>query len=177
MTKRGKVEENSFDGGEGGLATEEDESRSESYDQLLQIANSIIQIAGKVGLGENQEKDRKVSKERVLQVAERLSGLRKSRYAFLPREIFGEPSWDILLDLFIAALKGEDRLVKQLCLAAQVPSTTALRYISKLEECGVIRRISDKVDRRRIYISLTKYGFNSMNNLVSCVCDLEKDDI
>ncbi|OCC25112.1 hypothetical protein MB02_06065 [Croceicoccus estronivorus] len=114
-----------------------------------------------------------VSKERVLFIAESLFKFRRSRQNFLPAEILGEPSWDILLDLFIAALKGEERLVKQLCLAAQVPSTTALRYISKLEECGVIRRISDKIDRRRIYISLTKCGYKSMNNLVLSLNDFE----
>jgi DNA-binding MarR family transcriptional regulator len=36
-----------------------------------------------------------------------------------------------------------------------VPQTTALRWIDRLEECGLVKRLPDRDDSRRIYVELT----------------------
>lgn len=52
--------------------------------------------------------------------------------------MFGEPAWDILLELFIAA--RENRRVTRSCIhaAAGVPETIAQRWIAILENRGLV---------------------------------------
>jgi hypothetical protein len=76
--------------------------------------------------------------------------------------LFGEPAWDILLDLFIAAKEKRKVSVMSACIGSAVPSTTALRWISALEREGLITREDDPDDARRTYVILTEPGYNAM---------------
>lgn len=79
---------------------------------------------------------------------------RRQRSRFLPADLFAEPAWDILLDLLRAEIAQHNVSVSSLCLAAGVPPTTALRYITNMTEQGVLVRRDDPTDRRRAYIEL-----------------------
>lgn len=81
--------------------------------------------------------------------------LRRMRTEHLPASLFGEPAWDMLLDLYAAAYEGKKVCVSSLCLAAAVPSTTALRAIESLTGEGYISRCRDPADGRRIFLMLT----------------------
>lgn len=83
---------------------------------------------------------------------------RTRRSKFFDADLFGEPAWDILLDLLVSDETGEPRSVKALCLSSKVPEATALRHIAKLTESGLIKRTPDKIDRRRAFLSLTPQG-------------------
>ena len=48
--------------------------------------------------------------------------------------------------------------VSSLCIAARVPSTTALRWLTMLEKRGLIGRRADDYDRRRSFLFLTEDG-------------------
>ncbi len=67
---------------------------------------------------------------------------------------FEDPAWDMLLDLFAAELEGADVSVSSLCIAAAVAPTTALRWIARLGEAGLIERRPDPRDRRRSFTVL-----------------------
>ena len=69
--------------------------------------------------------------------------------------LFADPAWDILLDLSAAKIEGRSVAVSSLCIAAAVPATTALRWIKQLTEAGLLRRVADPVDGRRVFIELT----------------------
>ncbi|MBW8910415.1 MAG: winged helix DNA-binding protein, partial [Sphingomonas sp.] len=69
--------------------------------------------------------------------------------------LFADPAWDILLDLSAAKIEGRSVAVSSLCIAAAVPATTALRWIKQLTEAGLLRRVADPFDGRRIFIELT----------------------
>jgi hypothetical protein len=73
-------------------------------------------------------------------------------------DLFGEPAWDMLVDLFIAAEEGKRISVSSLCIASAVPMTTALRWISILEARELILRSADSVDARRFYLSLAPHA-------------------
>jgi hypothetical protein len=80
---------------------------------------------------------------------------RRSRQRCFPNDIFGEPAWDMMLDLFIAHGEGKLVSVSSLCLASAVPPTTALRWINILEREAILARDPDSNDGRRVHLSLT----------------------
>jgi len=84
----------------------------------------------------------------------RIIQARQVRARFFDAELFADPAWDILLDL--AAAKSERRRVSvtSLCIAAGVPATTGLRWISQMVDAGLLVRIPDPHDRRRAHIAL-----------------------
>jgi hypothetical protein len=83
-----------------------------------------------------------------------LAERRRFERAFGP-ELFADPARDILLDLFIAAEEQHVISISSCCIAAQVPQTTALRWINQLGERGLIEYLDDPTDRRRRLVRLT----------------------
>lgn len=88
-------------------------------------------------------------------LAEREYANRRLREKFLNKDLFGEPSWDILVDLFICSLTGRQVSVSSVATASCVPATTALRYIEDLCDRGLIERKASIEDRRVSYLTLT----------------------
>ena len=80
---------------------------------------------------------------------------RQARARFFDPELFADPAWDILLDLAAARAERKRVSVTSLCIAAGVPATTALRWISQMVEMGLLLRIPDHMDRRRAHIALS----------------------
>jgi hypothetical protein len=80
---------------------------------------------------------------------------RRMRGDFFPLEFFADPVWDMMLDLYAAHYEGQQVSVSSLCIAAAVPSTTALRWIKTLTVCGWFVRTRDDHDGRRVYIDLS----------------------
>ncbi|HEV2866433.1 MAG TPA: winged helix DNA-binding protein [Allosphingosinicella sp.] len=83
---------------------------------------------------------------------------RRRRDELMPAKLFGEPAWDILLDLFAQDCAGRETSVISACIAAAAPQTTALRYIGRLAASGLVRRLPVPSDRRRTLLRLTPKG-------------------
>jgi DNA-binding transcriptional ArsR family regulator len=81
---------------------------------------------------------------------------RRLREGLFPERIFADPAWDMLLDLYACRLEGTKVCVSNACMAARVPHSTALRWLDRLEEFGLVERHPDPVDNRRIYVELTE---------------------
>ena len=81
--------------------------------------------------------------------------LRRLRDQHFPPDLFADPAWDILLDLYAANLEGKSVSVSSLCIAAAVPPTTALRWITTMTEHGALVRKQDPQDARRVFIGLS----------------------
>jgi DNA-binding transcriptional ArsR family regulator len=81
---------------------------------------------------------------------------RRLRDGLFPPGIFADPAWDMLLDLFACRLEESKVYISDACIAASVPQTTALRWVDRLEECGLVERHPDPADSRRIYVELTE---------------------
>ena len=80
---------------------------------------------------------------------------RRLRDQFFGAELFADPAWDMLLDLYAARLESQRVAVSSLCIAAAVPATTALRWIKTLTDLGLLVRAADPQDGRRVYIELS----------------------
>lgn len=92
----------------------------------------------------------------------RLISARQARSKFFDGELFADPAWDMLLDLTAAHAEHSQVSVTSLCIAAEVPATTALRWIKQLVESGVFVRVADPSDRRRAFIALSEPSIEAM---------------
>jgi PAS domain S-box-containing protein len=103
--------------------------------------------------------------KRVLRVAaQRILAKRRLRTRFFEDEMFGEPAFDLLLDLFAQELAGRDTYTTSAAVASGAPLTTALRQIAMLVERGLIARDPDPTDRRRVRLRMTDPGAVQMRD-------------
>lgn len=94
---------------------------------------------------------------------------RRLRAQFFGPDLFEDPAWDMLLDLFAAELEGGRVSVSSLCIAAHVAPTTALRWITRLTDAGLFERRPDPQDRRRVFIALSARGSAAMRGYVAAL--------
>ncbi len=106
---------------------------------------------------------------RHLTIAREIYAERRRRHKFLPADLFGEPTWDILIDLYIAY--REDRRVPTTssCIGAHVPPTTALRWLRILESRELVEREDDGRDGRRTFVRLSPQGLTAMDASLASV--------
>jgi hypothetical protein len=98
-----------------------------------------------------------------LSLARKTYALRRKRAAFFANpDLFGEPAWDILLDLFIAQGEGKKVSVSSACIGSATPATTGLRWLGVLTDEGLVLRENDPEDHRRVLVRLTPAGLAAM---------------
>ncbi len=93
----------------------------------------------------------------------RMLRLRRLRDSFFDGSLFADPAWDILLDLAAARQELAQVAVSSLCIAASVPPTTALRWIKAMTDHGLLERVADPEDGRRIFIQLSDSAVSALS--------------
>ena len=89
---------------------------------------------------------------------------RRLRQRYFASELFGDPAWDMLLELLHAEIGGFQVSVSSLCAAAGVPPTTALRWLKNMTKQGIFLRRSDPDDGRRVFVELAPDASRAMRN-------------
>lgn len=102
-------------------------------------------------------------------VARRILKDRRKVTDFFEPDMFADPARDILLDLFAAAEEGESVSVSSCCIAASVPQTTALRWLDRLKQTGLVTQTEDAADRRRRFVALTPKGHDAMRRYLASI--------
>lgn len=69
-------------------------------------------------------------------------------------ELFGEPAWDMLLDLFVHECEGRRLSMSSLCTAAAIPESSAMRLAQRLCDAGLLLRFPDPADGRRSFMQI-----------------------
>lgn len=87
---------------------------------------------------------------------------RQLRARFFDSGLFADPAWDMLLDLAAARAEHTRVSVTSLCIASGVPPTTALRWIGQLTSAGLLERVEDPSDRRRVFLELSDRAAEAM---------------
>jgi hypothetical protein len=105
-----------------------------------------------------------------LALARKAYALRRKRAAIFGNpDLFGEPAWDILLDLYIAAGEGKPVSVSSACIGSAAPATTGLRWLGVLADEGLVVREADAEDHRRVLVRLTPSGQAAMDRFFDAV--------
>lgn len=100
------------------------------------------------------------------QVAIRMRLAANRRRRHLSGEWFGEPAWEMLLELFIQFAGGARVSTKSLVIASGAPDTTALRLIDRLVDAGLVERLSSQMDKRVTLLALTRKGVVSVGQVL-----------
>jgi len=87
---------------------------------------------------------------------------RRLRAEFFDHDLFADPAWDMLLDLFESELAQLRVSVTSLTVAAAVPPTTALRWINTMTHAGLFKRRADPRDGRRAFVELAPHVSDAM---------------
>jgi hypothetical protein len=135
----------------------------------IEYAAPPARMAGaEAGSSHSSQANARLQREVYGDLARRAYAIRRSRAAiFKNAELFGEPAWDILLDLYIAHVDGKPVSVSSACIGSAAPPTTGLRWLGVLSEQDFILREHDPEDQRRILVRLTEKGLRAMDEYFS----------
>lgn len=111
--------------------------------------------------------DTSTDEQELVDLACSMYETRRLRARFLSVSILGEPVWDMLLALYCFTARGEALSVTGLCHAAEVPPTTALRWLQLLEQKNLVSRSKDLHDGRRAFIMLSPEGKDMMTDYLA----------
>jgi DNA-binding MarR family transcriptional regulator len=89
-----------------------------------------------------------------LEAAKALLAARRRRTTLLKGIRFYDPSWDMILELYVADREHRALAVSQLCGVCGGSTTTALRHLENIEALGYVRRSPDAEDRRRLLVTM-----------------------
>lgn len=110
----------------------------------------------------------------VLAARKELARRAVRRQALNP-DYFGEAAWNMLLHLYIASREERRKIrTKEAISVADVPYTTALRWLDQLEKAGEIARSVPDEDRRVTFIDLTAYGMAKIERALAATIEAER---
>ena len=94
---------------------------------------------------------------------------RRLRSTFLPAELFTDPAWDMLLELYARELGDECISASEICAVAGVAASSARRWLEALEEKGLIERASQAGNNNDDWIKLSAQGSAQMQRYFAAV--------
>lgn len=101
----------------------------------------------------------------VLEAARQLYHSRRVRDRVFGTDLFADPAWDILLDLFIAQREDRKVTISSACAAASAPTSTAARHIAHLVQKRLVVRVSREEDARSSYLELSAAADRKLTQL------------
>lgn len=143
--------------------------RSQVNDQLEKLEQELDALKKAlpgVSSSSQEERHAEYAGLRARAAVMRILTLRRARATYLGADLFGEPAWDLLLQLYLAELDHVRLSVSNACSRVEVPDSTALRWVTKLIDNGLVRRYDDQFDQRRSFLALTDRGTAAMKGLI-----------
>ena len=89
---------------------------------------------------------------------------RRGREAIFGADLFSDPAWDILLELYAAYLGGRETSVSELAASIGTPPPTTTRWACALQAQGFVW-CDDFSEQKRLRIGLTAEGAARMKRL------------
>ena len=135
-----------------------------AYEAISLVKNYLENLAASIYSNEPQKFGRsdEIYQEKTLEILKSVVSARQLRQKIFGSDLFADPAWNILLDLTIVRLENKTVSISSLCIAAAVPTTTAMRWIRQLEALNLIRIADDVKDKRRRYVQISDDTFVKM---------------
>lgn len=108
-----------------------------------------------------------LSQKEFAACARNIGTLGRKRKLIFRTDLFGEPAWDMLLELYIAAMEGRSESVSDVHYSSALPLTTTIRWLSALEREGWLFRRRDPEDKRRTFVCISTQGLAAMDEFFS----------
>jgi len=99
-------------------------------------------------------------------MARELLQQRRERDAMLGGDLFGDPSWELMLHLFVASEDGEAIPISDLCAASSAPPAAGLRWIKALEGSGKLILVRHLSEPERPFVQLAPAVQEQMRRLL-----------
>lgn len=131
-------------------------------ERLRQLSDEVNRIASTLARLSNERRIAAAEPEAAggavpqvsVQTVRAVIRARRLRSSYFPADLFADPAWDMMLDLLQAEIAQLRVPVSSVCLAADVPATTALRWLKMMVAKGLFIRHSDPHDGRRVFVEL-----------------------
>lgn len=91
--------------------------------------------------------------------------VRRARDSVFSQDLFSDPAWDILLELYAANLTGRKVSLRELALAIRAPVPTTARWIAALAEHALVESNLDPLGSPNLQIMLSAKGARKMKGL------------
>ena len=100
-------------------------------------------------------------------MARRLLDISRQADTMFDGPLLSNPAWDILLDLYIQRSEGKRISIISVCVAANAPTSTVLRYIEAMIDSGTIVKIPSLEDSESLLIDLSETAYARMNSILA----------
>lgn len=123
--------------------------------KALEKAQSLADELARIASAPTPQEGAAVRPADLVPLATRYLRLRRRRDQMFPADLFADPAWDMLLEIFVADETGRPISTSGVCHAAAVPMTTGLRWLAALEERALVERRDPSADKRLRMLALT----------------------
>ncbi|RRQ52679.1 response regulator [Sphingorhabdus wooponensis] len=117
--------------------------------------------------------DIKPTEEELQAFTRMLLKFQHSKAKFFDSAVLTGPSWEILLDITEATLRGEAVPASSASASTHVPLSTALRHVNNLVEAGLVQRWTDPNDKRRTLLKLQPHAVSTMQRYLETAWKLQ----
>lgn len=91
--------------------------------------------------------------------------VRQARDAVFGSDLFSDPAWDILLELYTAYLEERPVTLGELTASTRTAPSTMSRWIVALERHGLVRREKEATDIYQVEVRLTPKAVGAIKDL------------
>ena len=112
-----------------------------------------------------------VGNDRSASLANAMIAFRRTRAQILPAELFGEPAWDLLLQLYVADARGLRLTGADVCRNSNVPPGAMSRWLRLLSERGLL--VGDGSGDLTDELTLSGEGMTLMEKTLASATDLQ----
>lgn len=132
-----------------------------------QISNVFVEVRRDSELPRRHARPEAEDHEIMWSMARRILRARRLRKRHLPKSMFGEPAWDMLLVLYVADRAETRQTISGLTKESCAPATTSLRWLDFLGRCKLVQRRANPLDKRAVFIELTALGRNAIEGYLA----------
>lgn len=139
----------------------------------FQITTLTTRIDPPASRGRASNQDSRPTEEDLQAFTRMLLKFQHNKYKFFDPAVLMGPSWEILLDIADATLRGEAVPASSASATTHVPLSTALRHVNNLVEAGLVRRWTDPNDKRRKLLKLEPHTAIAMQRYLETAWKLQ----